>query len=322
MYAVRVHEYGGPEVLSYESVPDPVAGPGQVVVAVEVADVLFLDTLLRNGWGKDVFPLELPYIPGGGGAGTVLSVGEGVDASWIGRRVVARTSTGYAEQVVAEVGEIAAIPDGLGLCEAAAVMHDGATAARLVEDVGGIRPGEWVLIAAASGGAGSLLVQMARNAGAHVIAAARGEQKLQLARTRGAEVTVEYSTPSWVRQVREATGGLGADLTFDGAGGELGERAFDATADGGRFITYGSGGGLTDIDSGLAAQRHIEVHYPLAAGPPDQETARAGLRRALELAAAGMIHPAIGATYPLERAVDAHIALANRSTVGKSLLLA
>ncbi|MFD4368861.1 alcohol dehydrogenase catalytic domain-containing protein [Rhodococcus sp. NPDC058521] len=92
MYAVRVHEYGGPEVLVHEEVPDPVAGPGQVVVGVSVADVMFLDTLLRGGWGGEVFPRDLPYVPGGGGAGEVLSVGAGVDPAWVGRKVVARTT--------------------------------------------------------------------------------------------------------------------------------------------------------------------------------------------------------------------------------------
>src|SRR5689334_25301096 len=100
MRAVRVHEFGGPEVLVAEEVPEPVAGPGQVVVGLAVADVIFLDTLLRSGWGVAFFPRRPPYVPGGGGAGRVLSVGEGVDPGWLGRHVIGRGPEGYADQVV------------------------------------------------------------------------------------------------------------------------------------------------------------------------------------------------------------------------------
>lgn len=321
MYAVRVHEFGGPEVLTYEEVPDPKPGPGQVVVAMAAADVGFLDTHLRGGWGQEIFPRELPYIPGGGGAGEVISVGEGVDPTWIGRRVAVSASTGYAEQIIAKVGELVAIPDEMEFEQAAAILHDGATAVSLIEDIGGIRRGEWVLIAAASGGAGSILVQMAHDAGARVIAAARGERKLALARERGAEITVDYSDPSWASQVQKATAGHGADLTFDGAGAPVGVQAFEATRDGGRFITYGTAEGFTEIDPAVAERRRITAQHPLAAGPPDETTARTLLERTVALAADGVVRPNIGATFPLKRAADAHQALAERTTLGKSLLI-
>ncbi|MEW9529174.1 zinc-binding dehydrogenase [Microbispora sp. NPDC049125] len=321
MRAILVREFGGPEVLVPGEVADPVAGPGQVVVGLAVADVIYLDTLLRSGWGREFFPRELPYVPGGGGAGKVLAAGEGVDPAWVGRRVVARTSSGYAERIVAGVDEVVEVPGGLGLPEAAAVLHDGVTALSLAR-VAEIEKGEWVLVAAAAGGAGSLLVQLARDAGARVIAAARGERKLALARELGAEVTVDYSEEGWVRRVREAAGGAGADLVFDGAGGKLGRAAFEAAADGGRFVTYGtSEGGFADIDPQVAGRRRVRVTNLLAAGRPDPATVRELLGQALALAAEGRIRPAIGATYPLERAVDAHVALAARATAGKSLLL-
>ncbi|NKE63993.1 NADPH:quinone reductase, partial [Lentzea sp. PSKA42] len=123
--AVRVHEFGGPEVLVAEEIAEPVAGPGQVVVGLNVADVIFLDTLLRGGWGGEFFPLAPPYVPGGGGAGQVLSVGEGVDPAWVGRHVVARGSGSYAERIVSSADEIVVVPDGLVSAEAAAMVHDG-----------------------------------------------------------------------------------------------------------------------------------------------------------------------------------------------------
>ncbi|MEU4831860.1 zinc-binding dehydrogenase [Streptosporangium sp. NPDC023615] len=321
MRAIQVREFGGPEVLLPVEVPEPVAGPGQVVVALEAADVIYLDTLLRGGWGQDFFPRTLPYVPGHGGAGRVLSVGEGVDPGWAGRRVVAGTSTGYAERIVAGVEEVTVVPDALGSAEAAAVLHDGVTALNLARTAG-IERDEWVLVTSAAGGAGSLLVQLARDAGARVVAAARGERKLALARELGAEVTVDYSSAGWEERVREATGGAGVGLAFDGAGGELGAATFGTVADGGRFLTYGTaGGGFAEIDPLSAEERRVRVTDVLAAGPPDPLLVRELLSQALTLAAEGRIRPHIGATYPLERARDAHVSLAERRTVGKSLLL-
>ncbi|NKQ57837.1 zinc-binding dehydrogenase [Amycolatopsis sp. K13G38] len=319
MRAIRVHEFGGPEVLVCEEIPDPVAGPGQVVVGLEAADVIYLDTLLRQGWGQEIFPREPPYVPGGGGAGEVLSVGGGVDPGWVGRRVVARTSSGYAERIVASVEDIVEVPDGLGAREAAAVLHDGVTALMLTGRAP-VRASERVLVTAATGGAGSLVVQLAHNAGAQVVAAARGRRKLALARQLGADLAIDYSQDGWQDWVRDAVGGV--DLAFDGAGGALGVAAFEAVADGGRFVTYGtSNGGFADIDPQAAARRRVCVINALESGPPANDVVRDLLEKALALTAERRIRPHIGATYPLGRARDAHAALANRAVLGKSLLI-
>ncbi len=320
MKAVRVHEFGGPEVLTYEEIPEPTPGPGEVVVEMTFADVMTIDTLIRGGWGQEYFPTDLPYVPGGGGAGHVRSVGDGVDPAWIGRAVAVRSETGYAEQIIAEESEIFDIPEGLGLEQAAAVRTDGSTAVSLVDLADGIRPGEWVLITAASGGAGSLLVSLAHDAGARVVAAARGERKLALASERGADVTVDYSEPGWAERVREVTGG-GADLTFDGGGGDLGTEAFEATADGGRFVTYGSTNGLTEIDPEAAERRRVSLRNALEGGPPDEATARSLVLRALDAAVEGRLISPIGARFPLAEAERAHTALADREVVGKALLV-
>lgn len=318
--AIQVREFGGPEVLVLEEVPDPVAGPGEVVVELAAADVIYLHTLLRSGWGGDRFPVQLPYVPGSGGAGQVLSVGEGVDPGWVGRRVLTGASSGYAEQIVAEAADLVEVPDGVSTPQAAAVLHDGVTALLLAR-MGGIGEGERVLVTAAAGGAGSLLVQLARGAGARVIAAARGERKLALARELGAELAVDYSEAGWSGHVRELTGGAGVDVAFDGAGGELGEAAFETVAEGGRFVTYGSANAaFTEIDPQEAERRQVDVTNALEAGSPGRAAVRELLGRALALTERGEIRPAIGATYPLERARDAHTSLAERNTLGKSLL--
>ncbi|MED7929461.1 zinc-binding dehydrogenase [Nonomuraea sp. LP-02] len=319
MRAIQVASFGGPEVLVPVEVPDPEPGPGQVVVGMAVADVIFLDTLLRAGWGQEFFPRELPYVPGGGGSGEVLEVGDGVDPAWVGRRVVARTSTGYAERVVAGIEEIVAIPDGLAYEPAAALVHDGVTALGMA-GLGVPEEGEWVLVSAAAGGAGSLLVQLAVEAGARVVAAASSGDKLALAKELGAEADVDYTRPGWVERVREITGG-GASLVYDGAGGALGTTAArEAVADGGRFVTYGTSEGFASPDQEAAERRGVRLFFPLMEGPPAPEVAREGLERALRLGAEGRLRPAVGAVYPLERAADAHRALAARKTVGKSLL--
>ncbi|MEU0592300.1 zinc-binding dehydrogenase [Streptomyces ardesiacus] len=319
MHAVQAVAFGGPEVLTPVVLPDPVPGPGQVVVGMAAADVIFLDTLLRSGWGQDLFPRTPPYVPGGGGAGEVLAVGGAVDPAWIGRRVAVRTGTGYAEQVVAGEEEIVPVPDGLATETAAALVHDGVTALGL-HRLGAPREGEWVLVSSAAGGAGTLLVQLAVDAGARVVAAASSDAKLALARDLGAEALVDYTRADWTGRVREATGG-GAALVYDGAGGALGTAAVDALADGGRFVTYGTADGFAAPDPEAAARRGIRLLTPLAEGPPDRQTVREALGRALEHAAEGGLRPVIGATYPLKRAADAHRALAARTTVGKSLLL-
>ncbi|UPK76887.1 zinc-binding dehydrogenase [Nocardioidaceae bacterium SCSIO 66511] len=321
MQAIRVHEFGGPAVLIPEDVPEPVAGRGEVVVRMVASNVGYLDTLLRSGWGGEFFPIELPYVPGGGGAGRVLHVGPDVDPDWLGRRVVARVSGGYAEHAVAKAEELVDVPEQVPWPEAAALVHDGVTALGLVLE-GKIVAGEWVLVAAATGGAGSLVVQLARAAGARVIAAARGAQKLALAGELGAEVTVDYSLPGWTDDVRKAAGGDGVALAFDGAGGELGRAAFDTVADGGRFITYGSSNGdLVQIDEEEATRRGVRAVSLLEAGSPGLAVMRARLAEALESVAQGSLRPVIGASFPLERAADAHASLEQRKTIGKSLLL-
>jgi NADPH:quinone reductase len=167
MRVITVERFGGPEVLVAGRAPDPVAGTGQVVVEVAVAAIDFVQTQLRRGFTPGPPLPEPPYVPGATVAGLVSSVGEGVDRALIGRRVVARTASGYggnAELAVVAADSLIDVPDGVGLPEAAALLDDGRTALGLVE-VAAVRAGEWVLVEAAAGGLGSLIVQLARAAG-------------------------------------------------------------------------------------------------------------------------------------------------------------
>jgi NADPH2:quinone reductase len=212
------------------------------------------------------------------------------------------------------------VPAGVDLPTAAALMHDGSTAFTLFETAAP-RPGEWVLVTAAGGGAGVLLVQLAHAAGAHVIGAARGTRKLELVRGLGAEHAVDYTSPDWAERARAATDGAGPTLVFDGAGTDLGAAAFGVTAEGGRVYAYGApSGGSAAIDRDEAARRGIAVHgiEAVRVEPGEPLPKLAGVFAA---AADGRVRPVIGQTFPLEKAADAHAAIEAREVVGKTLLI-
>ncbi|MER7505744.1 zinc-binding dehydrogenase [Nonomuraea pusilla] len=307
MRAVVLRRYGGPEELVAEDVPDPVAGPGQVVIEVAAAGITFVETQVRADRGPR--RVELPAVLGNGVAGTVRSVGEGVAASLVGALVVSTLggTGGYAELAVAASGDLIPVPDRLSPELAVALLADGRTAVGLTR-AAAPRPGEWVLVEAAGGGVGSLLVQLAVAAGARVVGAASSAAKRDLAAGLGAELVVDYTVPGWTDAVRDATGGL--DVVFDGVGGEIGAAAQSLLKDGGRLSAYGMAGGpMTVPDPRVKA-----VAWPDA-------DLRELAREALAEAAAGRLRPAIGAAYRLEDAAEAHAAIEARAVTGKTLLL-
>ncbi|MDN3297409.1 zinc-binding dehydrogenase [Streptomyces ficellus] len=321
MRVVRAMAFGGPEVLVAGEAPEPAAGPGQVVVEVAAVDTLFVETQVRSGWGREFFPVEPPYVPGAGIAGTVRELGEGVEAAWLGRRVVASLgiSGGYADRAVASAGALAPIPDGLSFTDAAALVHDTITATALL-DLTAPKPGERVLITGASGGMGVLLVQLARAAGAWVVGTARGERKAALVRELGADAVVDAREPDWVERALEALGGEGADVVWDGVGGQVGLAAFALVADGGRFSAHGAPtGGFAEVDPAEAERRGVRLLGITELRLPESEHARLA-QEALRAAAAGRVRPVIGGVFPLERAADAHAAIENRSLLGKAVI--
>ncbi|MBF9131937.1 zinc-binding dehydrogenase [Plantactinospora sp. S1510] len=317
MRAVWLTEFGGPEVLLATDRPDPVAGPGQVVVAVEFANITFVETQLRAGKGPGGFRPELPVIPGNGVGGLVASVGPGVDPALLGRRVVSGTggSGGYAERAVVKTEDLIEVPDGLPLDSAVALLADGRTATLLIRTAR-IRAGERILVEAAAGGVGSLLVQLGAAAGATVVAATGGGRKSELARELGADLAVDYGDPDWTDRVRDAVGAV--DVVFDGVGGTVGRAAFELLDRNGRMVSFGLASGTwTDIPDEVARQRGATlVRVPRS----DPDELRTLTRTALAEARAGRLRPVIGQRFPLERAAEAHAAIESRATVGKTLL--
>jgi NADPH:quinone reductase len=315
MRAVWLRETGGPEVLVPGDAPDPVAGLGQALIEVELANVTFVETQLRAGSAP--FALELPVIPGNGVGGVVTAVGPGVEKERVGQRVVSSMggSGGYAELALVDAAGVIDVPDALDLDVALALLADGRTAVSLVR-AAAPRAGERVLVEAAAGGVGSLLVQLATTRGADVVAAAGGERKLELARELGARVAVDYREPGWPERVREARGGV--DLVFDGVGGAVARAAFELLAPGGRIVSFGlASGEWAPISEEDAAARGVELVRP---GRPTPEEQRELTESALAEAVAGRLRPVIGQRFPLERAADAHAAIESRATVGKTLL--
>jgi NADPH2:quinone reductase len=315
MRAVWLNELGGPEMLVAGAAPEPVLQRGQALIDVTFANVTFVETMFRaNGFGPQNTPL--PVIPGNGVGGVVTSVGSGADEGLIGKRVVSSTggSGGYAERAAVDAAALFEVPDGLGLDQAVAVLADGRTATMLVQSAG-LGRGERVLVEAAAGGVGTLLVQLSRAAGGKVIALAGGANKVDVARGLGADVMIDYLEPGWAERVRESVGAV--DVVFDGVGGDIGRSAFELLDRGGRMVSFGlSSGEWAGISDDDAADRGVMVIHPR----PTPAEMRAYTMSALAEAAAGRLRAIIGQRFPLERAADAHAAIESRATVGKTLL--
>lgn len=320
MRAVRVERFGEPDVLAIADVDDPVPAAGQVLVDVRMAGVAYGDVIVRSGR----YPLPLPWTPGLEVAGQVAAVGPEVDEALLGKTVVATTASqagGYAERALATAAYTFPVPGGLALDAALAVFQAGALARGLLSAMR-LHAGDTVLITAAAGRIGSLLVQTAKSAGATVIGAASRE-KLAAVTEFGADHAVDYEAPGWPDQVRELTGGRGATLVLDAVGGETAASALTATADGtGRIGLYGyASGSWPALDIQAIARRGLTLSGPLGTviRKSDAEQ-RDDAEQALAAAARGDLTPRIHARFPLDRAADAHRELQARRSVGAIVL--
>jgi NADPH:quinone reductase len=318
MRAVVMREFGPPEVLQPAEITEVTAAPGEVVIDVEICGVTFVETQIRAGRppSREMLP-ALPAVLGNGVGGTVAEVGGGADPALTGRRVVTSLNGtgGYAQLAVAPALRLIEVPGGVSLRDAVALLADGRTALSLM---GRAQPGtgDTVLVEAAAGGVGTLLVQLASKAGARVVALAGQPRKLALASQLGADVAVDYSVADWPDRVREAVGGV--DVVFDGVGGDVGRAAFGLLRHGGRFCPFGmASGSFAAVTPELAQEHQVTIGRGAAMSPPEQA---ALVRTALAEAAAGRIRPVIGQELELERAADAHAAIEARETTGKTLL--
>jgi len=328
MRAVQIRHFGGYEELEVTDRPTPVAGPGQAVIRVRAAGVNLADTLIRQN--RYALTPNLPLVIGNEVAGVVHALGPGVEGIRIGTRVAAPlffpqgVSGGYADYATVDAGLVVPIPDELSFDHATALMVQGLTALYLTRQIS--PRGKRVLINAAAGGVGSLLVQLAKRAGAAtVIAAASAPKKLELARALGADVTVDYSQPDWTTRVRWATDGAGPDIVYESVGGPVTHASLEVLAPGGELVIYGALN-IQSFDLGVPELLRLIFKNQSLTGFAvmpllTAETLRASLRELFDLATRGELQVTVGGTYPLERAADAHRALEERGTIGKLVLV-
>lgn len=313
MHAIRQHQFGPADVLRYESVPDPLPGPGQVRIAVTAAGVHRLDTAIRSGEGFGALGRpELPIIPGREVAGRIDAVGPGVSESLIGRRTVAHLGAaggGYAELAVVAAERTHEIPPGLDAATAVATIGTGRTAAAVLE-LAAIRPDDVVAITSAAGGLGVLFLQAARAAGARSVALSGGGAKRDLALRYGADAVVDYRRPGWEEQMRATAPRI--TLLLDGLGGEIPRALHRLLPPDGRMVRFS---GDTDGYDGSAPI--LDVLGPVIAARLAEFE-----RRALDDAGAGRLVPHAGSVFPLDRAAAAHRAIEERTSLGKVVLLA
>jgi NADPH2:quinone reductase len=325
MKAVQFSRFGGPEVLETVELPTPQPGPGEVLVRVRAAGVNYFETLMR----RNVYAVtpELPMVPGVEVAGEIEAVGQGVDAALIEARVavpmfaIGRPAGGYAEYVAIEAASVVKLPDSLSFEHAVALLVQGLTALHLVRRSPPL--GRTVLVTAAAGGVGSLLLQIARRGGAErIIAVAGGREKLDIARHLGADLGVDYGEPGWAAMVRDATGGAGVDIVYDTVGGAVTKACHDTLAPAGE-LAFGALGRFeltaAELERMLFRNQSLKGFALLPLLTP--ESLRADLAELFGLAATGTLTVTVGGRYRLDQAAEAHRVLEERRSTGKIVLV-
>lgn len=328
MRAVQMRRFGGPEVFEVVETPTPMPGPGEVLVRVHAAGVNLSETLMRQN--RYAVTPDLPAVLGNEVAGVIEALGAGVGGFAVGARVVAPLFAtgsflgGYAEYVLIDADFVAPIPDALSFEVATALMIQGLTALHLIRQVPPQR--KTVLISAAAGGVGSLLLQLAKRAEAKVvIAAASTTEKLDFARSLGAHAGVNYTRADWVEKALAASGGAGPDIIYESVGGAVTSASLQALAPLGQLVIYGALNiqsfqlGVPELLGLIFKNQSITgfAFAPLLT----PEKLRTGLAELFDLAVHGQIKVTISETFPLERAAEAHRALEGRRTTGKLVLV-
>ncbi len=321
MKAIRISQYGGAEVLSFEDIDVAEPGEGQVRIAIEAAGVNFIDTYHRTG----LYPLNLPLTLGLEGAGIVNAVGAGVSDLAEGDRVAWKSVAGsYAEQVVADAAEVVKIPSDVATKTAAAVMLQGLTAHYLVNSTYPIREGDTCLIHAAAGGVGLLLVQMAKMRGARVIGTTSTEEKAALARGAGADDIILYTERDFEADVLHLTAGQGVEVVYDSVAKATWEKSINCLKPRGYMVFFGNASGpVPPIDPLLLSQQgSIYLTRPtLNSYTQTREEYLQRTREVMGWIQDGDLDVRIGEEHPLENTAEAHNRLEGRHTTGKVLLI-
>ncbi|MDX2043762.1 MAG: NADPH:quinone oxidoreductase family protein [Acidobacteriota bacterium] len=321
MKAWRVHDWCEPEQMSFEDIPTPEPGAGEIRIKNHAAALNFFDILMVQGKYQTKPPR--PFTPGSEVAGTVEALGEGVTGFAIGDRVQAMaTSGGYAECSIAPAAKTFRIPDAMSFAEAAAMIVIYQTSYFALTHRTQIKPGEWLLVHAGAGGVGLSATQIGKALGARVIATAGSEEKLQFCLSQGAEHALNYRDAAWVDQVKQITK-RGADIIYDPVGGEVFDLSTKCIAPEGRLLVIGfAGGTIPSVAANRVLLKNMSVTGVYWGGylehhPSYMAEAEAALFKMYE---AGQIKPIVSVSFPLADAVAAMNALATRKTVAKVVL--
>ena len=327
MRAVTIREPGGPEVLEWKEVPDPVCGPGEVIIDVAATAVNRADLLQRQGF--------YPPPPGAGEilglecSGVVSEVGEGVTGWAVGDEVCALLSGGgYAERVAVPAGQVLPRPAGVELATAAALPEVTCTVWSNVFQLAGLRRGDTFLVHGGAGGIGTMAIQLAARAGARVFTTAGTTAKLEFCRELGAEVLINYHDEDFVERVEEETDGAGVDVLLDNMGAKYLARNLDSLAVGGRLVIIGmQGGTTTEIDLSKLLRRRLSVHATtLRSRPATGPGGKAEIITAVQHdvwpdVERGVVRPIVDRRLPMFRAAEAHRIVEASEHIGKVLLL-
>jgi NADPH2:quinone reductase len=321
--AVRVHKYGGPEVLTYEDIEVGAPGPGQIKLKQYACGVNYIDTYFRMGMYQS--PAGLPFVVGNEGAGEVIAVGPGVTDIKVGDRVgYVAPLGGYAAERLLPADRAVKLPDKLSYEQAAAIMLKGMTAEYLLRRTFRVEKGHTILVHAAAGGVGLLLCQWANALGATVIGTVGSEEKAALAKANGAHHTILYRKENFVEKVKEITGGKLCDVVYDGIGKDTFPASLDCIRPLGMFVSFGSASGpieafninLLQTKGSLFATRPTLNTYAAK-----REDLLAIAQDTFDVVLSGKVKIPINQKYPLKDAVKAHRDLEGRQTTGASILL-
>jgi NADPH2:quinone reductase len=320
MKAIRAHEIGGPEVLSYEDVPNPSPEPGQALIKIKSIGVNYTDVASRKGANP---PASLPWTPGREAAGVVTAIGEGVSEVTVGDRVAYAMHTGtYAQQQAVPSWLLVRLPGDMDFSTAAATMLQGMTAHFLVFGITRLNPGDSVLVHAGAGGMGLMLIQMLKRLGTRVLTTVSTDAKAELAKEAGADTVINYTHQDFKDEVKKATGGQGLRIIYDAVGLTTFAKGLNCLGRRGYMVLYGQASGpVPPIDSGALRNGSLFLTRPsLGDYAATREELLQRAEAVLDWVSTGQLKLHIGLTLPLAQAQEAHRQLESRLTTGKILL--
>lgn len=311
MKAIQISAFGGPEVMQYVDLPDPIAAESEIVLEVTAVGINYADT--HQTENSYLSPQTLPLVPG-------------IEVTGIheGKRYLASVSSGgYAQKAIAQKAALIPIPDQVTDQQALCMLVQGSTAWHLLRTMGSVKPGQTVVVHAAAGGVGTIAIQLAKLWGARVIAVTSTQSKIDLAKSLGADEVVDAHEPELSKALRAANGGRGVDLILEMVGGSTFDQSLLALGNFGKLITFGmaSRTAPTPIHPGSLMHGSKTVSgFWLANCFGKKELMSDVITELFELVADGKLRPIIGATFPLSKAADAHRAMLARATTGKIAL--